>query len=331
MDYKKYYLKNLISNDDKNKTKFCKQNYCEDEKKQSTSLIQPKIIYLQPISNSAQEAKQDYDYDAVPINEFKTQHNKPPTAKQLNSENKIGTKIKRTVAFVIIVIMGIMASFIASDYITDGMVFSSLTAKTQKNNCDYYVVVLKQFGTYQDAQNCAMDLRLQGAAGYILKEQEKYCVIGEVFDNQEDANKVSEKQTDSQVLLLKLPTIDYKNLPKPYDKKLEGYLDYAQITIDELSNIIPQLISIQMSEQEAISRLYAQKTRLLNRYEEFKIFSKENNAAFANEILSDIQIDISLLDNLCNQELERPNLVCDIRYYKMQMLINFQQMCYSIK
>lgn len=352
MDYKKYYLKNFLSDDDKSKKKFNSPHYYQSQEKNNFSpqVIQPRIIYLQPQAPLPPEPKQEYEFEAVPVSQLRFGQRQLPQPAQSQQESQVHTSapsiphqqgktkkrikmtFKRAIIFIFVVIIGILSSFIASDIVTEGMVFKKMSAisKSKADKNDFFVVVLEEFGTYEDAQNFSVSLRSQGAGGFIIKDKEKFCVVGDVFDNEVDAKKVAEKQEKSRIVPLQIPTINYKTLPKPYDKKMSAYMDYMQVVVEKLNEVVLPLSSLEISEKEATQQIYAEYLSLQSKLEKFKQFCKNSKENFVFDIQCDMEVNLALLDNLCNQNLTRPNLACDIRYYKMQILVNFQHLCSEI-
>ncbi|MEG1609415.1 MAG: hypothetical protein RR348_06060, partial [Clostridia bacterium] len=350
--------------------------------------------YLQPQYQPSQEKKQDYEYEAIAINDPRicaqpqpfqnasfqpcqqysnqcgqfnsscnqcatantfqapTQDNQhfsqscyqcqsPPkpsrqkmdkSSAQSSFSSKAKISFKRFVIFLFIVVIGILASFIASDIVTEGQVFKkmSMIANSSTQQQDFYVVVLKEFGTYEDAQKFSVSSRAQGASGFIIKQNQKFCVVGDVFDKSENAEKVSEKQIDSSVMLLSIPNINYKTLPKPFDKKLSAHMSYALSIVKKLNEIIAPLSTLELSESEAMSKIYAEYISMQDKCQKFELFCKKYPEKFVADISCDMYTNLSLLDNLRNDKLSRPNLVSDIRYYKMQILVNFQALCNNL-
>ncbi len=47
-------------------------------------------------------------------------------------------------------------------------------------------------------------------------------------------------------------------------------------------------------------------------------------------LLADVNSTLGILSNLLDGNISRPNLVCDVRYSKIQIIINYRQMVSSM-
>lgn len=342
MDYRKYYVKNLLGDGERSKIKLNKYEYDAPPSRNASSvrksanspqIIQPKVIYLQAQATNVPQVKQEYDYEAVPVKDLRQQAQtfERKYAEKTEQKSKKHLTFKSFVIFFLVLSIGIMSSYVISDFITEGQVFKKMSENAALiKNSNYYAIIVQEFGTYDDAQNFSLNLRNQGAGGYIIKEGQKFCVIGDVFENEKTAQKVCDKQQSARLAVIELPEIKFKKLVKPYDKKLEKFLEYSLSAVGVIDEIIPQITNLEITEKEAMQKIYAEYLHVKSISEEFDIFAKKNVATFSLSVASDIQVTLGLLDNLCNDKLTRPNLVCDLRYYKMQILINFQNLLCTI-
>ncbi|MEG2414227.1 MAG: hypothetical protein RSB61_06200 [Clostridia bacterium] len=321
MDYKAYYLKNHLENKD-NKKKYVNNDY--EHYRQGKELPDeqsPQIIYVQsPDGEKNFPRRDDNVIDYVPKNRA-----------DYNKENAKPTKKKRSVIrkifiMILTIILSILMTFVLSDVITDGDLIASIFQMTADNKYDgdYYLVALSMADNMTDARLAASAMRLKGGGGFIYKKGESYYIIGDCFDDGVDAKAVVERNDGAVVVELKSQKLKGNIVDKQDAQALKGYLKYGVDIQEELGAIITQYLEKRIDKTMARDMVCQMSVRQEEIINSFGIkFAKYATKQEFVQIKSDMLMAKNMLDSICNDELSRPNFVCDLRYYKCAIVVNY--------
>lgn len=327
MDYKKYSVKNFLGKDSKLSYVNRKEEvqsyppYADYEQPHSREpfserTTSPQIVYLSaPVSNSSQRSDLSYDFEAVPIEQIKArQKSNSPKA------SKSHGRLRKAITLILIILILIMSSFVASDYITEGKLLSTVNGWIVGTPINYYAVSLGAFEEYEEAMDFSVEVRERSGGGYIMVDNSLYCVIGDVYEKQEDAEIVAAKQAQGRVVTIvipKLKSIKEKKLRAVIEENISYNIDNYNL----LKQYIVQIAKLELdsnSLKQQLLKAKAKQENILKTLEKSEFSSND----LIKEILVDMTVNVGLFDNLITDSPDRPNLICDLRYYSLQMLIN---------
>ena len=86
----------------------------------------------------------------------------------------------------------------------------------------------------------------------------------------------------------------------------------------------------QIDKQAAIDQIENIRDNLQIQFDELSSESGAENP-FVKTLLSDVNVSLGLLSNLCSDSISRPNLICDIRFTKFQLILNYVAFSQSAK
>ena len=88
--------------------------------------------------------------------------------------------------------------------------------------------------------------------------------------------------------------------------------------------IADDLTASKIDKIKALENVEVIKNNLQLQYDELS--TEVGDSKNAQLLLADIDATLGILSNLLNSSISRPNLVCDIRYSKVQMIVNYRQL-----
>lgn len=128
------------------------------------------------------------------------------------------------ILFLVVLTIGgvIMASVYLSRALSVGNIASALVFGGTEINIkkhEMYMVTLGEYNSLEEANNVGLGSTVQGASGYVWTENNKYMVVGNIYKNREDAEKVktnlSSSKYDVKIFTITFPKIklkfDYEN------------------------------------------------------------------------------------------------------------------------
>lgn len=327
MDYSAYFLKNL------DKDSAAKKYRNEDYKRYRQERENPYdegVILQPPIPKDYSPST--YEYRAMPVLEMENEYGKsilPPAAKERIRRGKRWS-VPRKIALCVCLFLVVTAStFVACDFLTQGGVIGALAdmAEATKIQKTYYFLASAEFDTLTDARAYSAALRLQGGAGYVAKRGDTYYVYAEMYDNRQTAEAVSQKNKDSRLIELNVKNANLKRFDQKFRAALEGFLDYGPVLCEEMIQIADALQSGTTTVQAAKEKVNALKDGLDQDIKQLNVFVDQMAGDDAQTIIDDMRAALGLLDNLTNDELSRPNFLCDVRYYRIQIALNYAELC----
>lgn len=227
------------------------------------------------------------------------------------------------------IITCLLLTVVIGDFATNGALLSKVSSlyRTQTApKSGFYAIVLKSSDSYSGARIVADQIRLVGGAGYIVKSGEKYLVIGDVYDDLNEANAVVEKNEGSQLISYEIEEVDFEKVYANNSALMQSMGGYSVAIVNQLAKIGESLSNQQIDKQGAIDQIENIRDNLQMQFEELNAESKSDNPQ-VKKLLSDINVSLGLLSNLCSDNVSRPNLICDIRYTKFQLILNYVSFC----
>lgn len=307
MDYSKYYFKNRKAEDEMSSEEFS-----------------PQIVYID--YPTEQENDKVYDLEIVPdeyvIDENIDEKNIEKSPK--NNKNPKGI-VTKTIIFLLTIIVVAMSTFVLSDIAVKGQLITVFGQKIDEKNVErtYYFLCLDTSKDMLDARSISASIRLQGGAGYVVKNGDEYAIVGNIFVDKEDADKVSDKNNNSSVLAVKIAKFGYKRVDKTVQTLVENVKEYGLKVLDSLIDIQTRYMDGTLGKTEVYTALERERIRLENTIELFKAqtvkYSEDN---LIKDILLDMRVAQSFLLGLEDKNQALPNLVSNIRYYACQICIN---------
>ncbi|MDE7071119.1 MAG: hypothetical protein K2O86_04000, partial [Clostridia bacterium] len=166
--------------------------------------------------------------------------------------------------------------------------------------------------------------RLQGGAGYILKDGDSYALVGDIYDDLSDANAVVSANEGSKLINIEVKEVDFDSLFKGSSQLLRSMGGYCSSILTQLDVIADDLTASKIDKIKALENVEVIKNNLQLQYEELS--TEVGDSKNAQLLLADIDATLGILSNLLNSSISRPNLVCDIRYSKVRMVVNYRQL-----
>ena len=189
--------------------------------------------------------------------------------------------------------------------------------QNRKKLTAYYAVYATHSADMATSYRNASALREEGAAGYVLKEGDEYYVVLNLYENEADAEKVTERKSNYGVLKLEFPPFDVKKRPSlsAAENSKDLYKDAYQ-TLYQAANDL-SAGKYQSEDMLRIVRRYKQKVIVTESAYAEKIRGAEDTASIEYKvILAEI---LSAFENLENSD----KLVADARYYSVMIVRSF--------
>ena len=223
------------------------------------------------------------------------------------------------------IITCLLLTVVIGDFISNGALLakvSSLYRAQAAPKSSFYALVLKSSDSYSGAKRSADQIRLVGGAGYIVKSGDKYLVIGDIYDDLQEANAVVEKNEGSQLISYEFEETDFTKVFAQNSSLMQSMGGYSIAIVNQLAKIAESLTTQQIDKLTAIDQIENIRDNLQAQFDELNEESKSDNP-HVKTLLSDINVSLGLLSNLCSDNVSRPNLLCDIRYTKFQLIQNY--------
>lgn len=327
MDYSKYYLKNYVKQQQtQSSARYSRPNSNED----GDLNAQTNETVEDSNTQYAIEGGVEIEVTPQPITVAQTtygdyQENPPIIDILPQSYDKYSSRRKGWLMSLAIITC-LLLTIVMGDFATGGALLASIGKRAQANSMpsvSYYGVVLKTCESYSVARMYAEQQRLMGGAGYILKEDENYILIGDVYDEEGEAKAISEKNKGSRIVQIQVKEIDFDTMFKGNSQLLRSMGGYYATIVTQLSLVADELTEGKIDKFKALEKIEGISENLKMQYDELtKEKDQSNNAAL---LLADINATLGILSNLLDDSISRPNLVCDVRYSKIQIIINYRQ------
>ena len=339
MDYSKYYLKNYYKYHHDEDMEDYEEEYevLDDQPISSDSSTQSDNVEQSEIQPIRSESKKYYAR-GVEIEVVPQLTSVVDTNYRINEEDVIidvepqiydryDNKRKGWIMTLAIVAC-LLITIVIGDFVTNGALLNGITslykgADMPKTN--YYLLVLKETSSYQQARVYSDQMRLQGAGGYILKSDDNYLIIGDVYDDLDEANTVVDKNSGSTLLNYTIDSVDYESVLTGGSELMISMGGYSVSIIEQLSIIGESLTKSEIDKSQALEKIQTINDNLKLKYEELQEEALNSNYNI-KLLMADIDTTLGLLENLVSDSSLRPNLLCDIRYTKTQMTLNYYLM-----
>ncbi|MDE7348257.1 MAG: hypothetical protein K2N53_01180 [Clostridia bacterium] len=327
MDYSKYYLKNYLKQQNSSERGYADQSDATRETdydgshygaEQDYRADERVEIEVTPQLTGMVQTNYQLDDEESPIIDIIPQ-----------SYDRYGAR-RRGWLMTLTIITCLLLTVVVGDFATGGALLAGISLKQNQAmpTVSYYAVVLKTCDTYSVARMYAEQQRLMGGAGYILKDGEKYALVGDIYDDLADANAVVNNNEGSRIINIEVKEVDYDSLFKGSSPLFRSMGGYCSGLLSQLDVIADDLTASKIDKTKALENIEVIKNNLEMQYDELSAeVGDDKNAAL---LVADIDATLGILSNLLNTSLSRPNLVCDIRYSKVQMIVNYRQLVLSL-
>lgn len=231
------------------------------------------------------------------------------------------------------IITCLLLTVVIGDFATNGALLakvSSLYREQATPKSGFFAIVLKSADSYSNARIYADQIRLVGGAGYIVKSGEKYLIVGDIYDDLNEANAVVEKNEGSQLISYEIEEIDFEKIFADNSPLMQSMGGYSVAIVNQLAKIGESLSAQQIDKQAAIDQIENIRDNLQIQFDELSSESGAENS-LVKTLLSDVNVSLGLLSNLCSDSISRPNLICDIRFTKFQLILNYVAFSQSAK
>ncbi|MGN0771143.1 MAG: hypothetical protein ACI4MI_00965 [Christensenellales bacterium] len=303
MDYSKFYLRNRTQED------------IEDTTGEEFS---PQIVYID--YPKVRSADVEYDYEVSPQQIDFDEDNKQEKGKKLRKKGR--SFLNKTAIFLLTIIIVILSTFVISDFVVDGKLMTAFGQMIERNKVEktYYIVGIASFDDYDQAKNQALELRKGGAAGNIVKENDKYMVVGNIFDDSAQANSVAIEYEQGCVRELNIYAWQVN------DKELKNLLQQNAYFCDTIDTMI-QLQAEYSQGETYLGVIRSELSKLKSNLAVQRAYFESKSQAYAEQkvvedVLLDMQVCAALLGNIETNGQQQANVLCDIRYYAVQIAIN---------
>ncbi len=332
MDYSKYYLKNYMKQQESlSAERYSRPNNHEESESEPVNTMSDEDID----SRFAIEGNVEIEVTPQPINVTQTSYGdyqeNPPIIDILpQSYDRYSTRRKGWLMTLAIVTC-VLLTVVIGDFATGGALLASIGKRGDANSApgvSYYGLVLKTCDSYSVARMYAEQQRLMGGAGYILKEEDKYVIVGDVYDDEGEAKAISEKNQGSRIVKIQVKEVDFDSIFKGNSQLLRSMGGYYAAIVTQLSVVADELTGGQIDKLKALEKIEGIKNNLQMQYDELTSEKQQNGNT--EILLADVNSTLGILSNLLDSNISRPNLVCDVRYSKIQIIINYRQMVSSM-
>lgn len=336
MDYSRFYLKNYTPPKDS-----------DDEKDDSQSIplvrtSSPEIIYINPDGEefTPEVAKTDDEdcslsekteygsYSEIkeqkPQNDLLPAHNAEDIYSAYRYNKKSQSKapeqgkkshLNKFFQALCIFVIVVMTLIVCADFLSDGKAISAFSQLISSKQT-YYAVIADPKDDLQSAKISSYAFRLKGLAGYVIKKDGKYYNVLNVFDNEKSAQDCAEEYSASSITI---QTNAYDDI----EGDLKKYRDYHKTLIQSLSQTADDLTQKKTDTSKAIEELDRIRTTFEQTYKEMDAASKNQASKNSVALLANASVASGALTRLCDTSVQRPNLVCDIRYTACLILFSY--------
>lgn len=295
MDYSKYYLKNYKESQDDINYQNGLYEYYKQERDLSKQLSQ--VIYVSdntPPSEPQQE-------ECVILDNQPTVKSKP---------RRYG-KFRVTFIIICMILVASLTTLVVCDYVSKGSVLSAISSLVNSNYTEYYLVYDEVYYDIDQAKIQGSELRLKGEAGLIYIVDDKYYVV------------VNTSTTESEKSIkVVVEAVPLDKFPTELKKSLKGKPNICNTLYDKLEKV-------EIGFQSQTLSLSAVKEELKN-IQEWFVGEYESLQAVCHSFIDDESVIKLLakyegingvLSNLNDESISRPNLICDLKYSKVQILL----------
>lgn len=293
-----------------------------------------------PLRQEVQEEKTSYVQNPNHIIQYdkyerrNTQKNISKRYNEKKSNKKPYNKAKWSYIFVIIVLFITICAMVVVDYLGYEKLKSRPTWISGSNKV-YYAIEMNSFSDYDSAYVFADALRKQGGGGFILKEDSYYKVLAAMYKTETDAKTICERlilnENMARVYYFTIPKVEFNNYEIRDREIILNVMEYYNVIYECLYSVSNDLDKEMINNESAINKIKLLKEKIVSTKQQLdnNLASTEINTQII-KIKAELVSAIAILDNLTNNRLARPNLLCDIRYSYILVVHNYINLVNSL-
>lgn len=293
-----------------------------------------------PLRQEVQEEKNSYVQNPNHIIQYdkyerrNTQKNISKRYNEKKSNKKPYNKAKWSYIFVIIVLFITICAMVVVDYLGYEKLKSRPTWISGSNKV-YYAIEMNSFSDYDSAYVFADALRKQGGGGFILKEDSYYKVLAAMYKTETDAKTICERlilnENMARVYYFTIPKVEFNNYEIRDREIILNVMEYYNVIYECLYSVSNDLDKEMINNESAINKIKLLKEKIVSTKQQLdnNLASTEINTQII-KIKAELVSAIAILDNLTNNRLARPNLLCDIRYSYILVVHNYINLVNSL-
>lgn len=293
-----------------------------------------------PLRQEVQEEKTSYVQNPNHIIQYdkyerrNTQKNISKRYNEKKSNKKPYNKAKWSYIFIIIVLFITICAMVVVDYLGYEKLKSRPTWISGSNKV-YYAIEMNSFSDYDSAYVFADALRKQGGGGFILKEDSYYKVLAAMYKTETDAKTICERlilnENMARVYYFTIPKVEFNNYEIRDREIILNVMEYYNVIYECLYSVSNDLDKEMINNESAINKIKLLKEKIVSTKQQLdnNLASTEINTQII-KIKAELVSAIAILDNLTNNRLARPNLLCDIRYSYILVVHNYINLVNSL-
>ncbi len=239
--------------------------------------------------------------------------------KKETKEKKPKDKRKILIAFCVL-IASIALLFLSVELLSPKGLVSELSAFFVKNPAfeNAYAVNFGSFSTLEEARGLAGSLRDMGGGGYIVFDG-KYNVLSSAYRSETEAKTIAESNGGT-VYPIAVEKVDKTNFPiklRDAVSKTEGYKELLFEKLYSLSVGYDEGVINEQQVRAEVKLLLGQFQALTEQYmSEYSLYPEKTVLDYCVALTA----AEGMLNNLLDEDLERPDLLADLRYSYLLIL-----------
>ena len=256
--------------------------------------------------------------------------------KLIKRPNKFFKKLWKLVVFIVICVVVFFGGIGLSSLITNNSFSWTIGEKISLKGINYYAIHFGEFDNKQEAIDCSVWTASSGGAAYIY-EGNTYIVLGQIYANIDDANKVVENFNQDltyepaiKQFKTKKQSFSVKNISKKDKRKIIDNINLISDTVNKLLIISNNLDKSLCSNVSASSEVNSLKSDVKIAKMELTSLNIDYNSG---NILKIINLMIVLEDSLdvCTTKLlNSENYSNACKYCACELFFNFYDFCNGI-
>ena len=196
----------------------------------------------------------------------------------------------------------------------------------------YYALNMGTYANLDDAKSTANVVIQAGGGGYIWKTGQNYVVLGSIYLNEKDCNKVVEniaEQYKASVYKIKLPKCNFvvEDITRNERKTIQKSVEYCNEIFESLYEISIDYDTGKISNIAVGAKVNSLKSQVSSKKSEIYNLYTKYNVACLNSIHSTYLAIEDVMDLLINQMLTVENNQHLVKYAFMEIMDN----CYKLR
>ena len=245
---------------------------------------------------------------------------RPDMPKEERSDKRKFSKGKTILLTVMITLLAFSLSLVAADILGNGGIrlYTSLFNKNKTGVVTYYAVYATHSTDMSVSYKNASVVREEGGAGYVMKEGDEYYVVLNIYDDEENAKRVSERKANYGIIELEVYDFDVEKQPSLADAEIgKDLYREAYLTLYQAANDLASGKYAKEDMKRALASTKQKVTTVENAYSEKVTGITDTPAIEFKVMLAEIR---SSFENL-EQNDER--LVADARYFSVMIVRSY--------